>query len=91
MREKYSLNKLAELFLIKIVKYHGVQVSIISDQDPRFTSKFWVAFQETIGAELLYSTSYHPQTDGQSERTIQTLEKEEALVEAREEALLASF
>ena len=74
MREKYYLNKLAELFLLKIVKYHGISVSIISDRDPRFTSKFWKAFQEALGAELLYSTSYHPQTDGQSERTIQTLE-----------------
>ena len=44
VREKYSLNKLAELFLLKIVKYHGTPVSIISDQDPRFTSKFWRAF-----------------------------------------------
>ena len=74
VREKDSLNKLAELFWIKIVKYHGVPVSIILDQNPRFTSKFWAAFQEALGADLLYSTSYHPQTDEQSERTIQTLE-----------------
>ena len=65
VREKYSLNKLTELFLLKIVKYHGVPVSIILDRDPRFTSKFWRAFQEAFGAELLYSTSYYPQTDGQ--------------------------
>ncbi|CAN6729185.1 unnamed protein product [Malus baccata var. baccata] len=57
-----------------IVKYHGVPVNIISDRDPIFTSKFWVAFQEALGTQLLYSTAYHPQTDGQSERTIQTLE-----------------
>ncbi|XP_028963380.1 uncharacterized protein LOC126629798 [Malus sylvestris] len=57
-----------------IVKYHGVPVSIISDRDPRFTSKFWVAFQEALSSRLLYSTTYHPQTDGQFERTIQTLE-----------------
>ena len=44
VREKYSLSRLAELFISKIVKYHGVPVSIISDRDPRFTSKFWVAF-----------------------------------------------
>ncbi|KAM1052657.1 hypothetical protein ACFX2C_000230 [Malus domestica] len=50
------------------------EVSIISDRDPRFTSKFWVAFQEALGSRLLYSTTYHPQTDGQFERTIQTLE-----------------
>ena len=74
VREKYSLSKLAELFISKIVKYHGTPVGIISDRDPRFTSKFWRAFQEAFGAELRYSTAYHPQTDGQSERTIQTLE-----------------
>ncbi|CAN6704774.1 unnamed protein product [Malus baccata var. baccata] len=74
VREKYPLNKLAKLFIIKIVKYHGVPVNVISDRDPRFTSKFWVAFQEALGTQLLYSTAYHPQTDGQSERTIQTLE-----------------
>ncbi|KAM2491167.1 hypothetical protein PS1_042866 [Malus domestica] len=74
VREKYSLNKLAQLFISKIVKYHGVPVNIISDRDPRFTSKFWIAFQEALGTRLLYSTAYHPQTDGQSERTIQTLE-----------------
>ncbi|KAM1381762.1 hypothetical protein ACFX2F_034308 [Malus domestica] len=50
------------------------RVSIISDRDPRFTSKFWIAFQEALGLRLLYSTSYHPQIDGQLERTIQTLE-----------------
>ncbi|KAM2989431.1 hypothetical protein FF2_003416 [Malus domestica] len=44
VREKYPLNKLAKLFITKIVKYHGVPVNIISDRDPRFTSKFWVAF-----------------------------------------------
>ncbi|KAB2605791.1 S ribonuclease [Pyrus ussuriensis x Pyrus communis] len=74
VREKYSLGRLAELFISKIVKYHGVPVSIVSDRDPRFTSKFWVAFQEALGTRLLYSITYHPQTDGQSERTIQTLE-----------------
>ncbi|CAN6716442.1 unnamed protein product [Malus baccata var. baccata] len=74
VREKYPLNKLAKLFITKIVKYHGVPINIISDRDPRFTSKFWVAFQEALGTQLLYSTTYHPQTDGQSERTIQTLE-----------------
>ncbi|KAM2750852.1 hypothetical protein EV2_000078 [Malus domestica] len=74
VREKYPLNKLAKLFITKIVKYHGVPVNIISDRDPRFTSKFWVAFQEALGTNLLYSTAYHPQADGQSKRTIQTLE-----------------
>ncbi|KAM2748489.1 hypothetical protein EV2_027508 [Malus domestica] len=70
VREKYPLNKLARLFISKVVKYHGVPVNIISNRDPRFTSKFWTAFQEALGTRLLYSTAYHPQTDGQSERTI---------------------
>ncbi|KAB2607658.1 S ribonuclease [Pyrus ussuriensis x Pyrus communis] len=60
VREKYSLSRLAELFISKIVKYHGVPVSIVSDRDPQFTSKFWVAFQEALGTRLLYSTAYHP-------------------------------
>ncbi|KAM1073885.1 hypothetical protein ACFX2B_018695 [Malus domestica] len=74
VREKYFLSRLAKLFISQIVKYHGVPVNIISDWDPRFTSKFWIAFQEALGTRLLYSTAYHPQTDGQSNRTIQTLE-----------------
>ena len=73
-RELFFEHQLAEQFISEIVKYHGVPVSIISDRDPMFTSKFWVAFQEALGLRLLYSTTYHPQTDGQSERTIQTLE-----------------
>ncbi|KAM2560814.1 hypothetical protein TB1_011950 [Malus domestica] len=74
VREKYSLSRLAKLLISKIVKYHGVPIDIISDRDPRFTSKFWLAFQKALGTRLLYSTAYHPQTDEQSERTIQTLE-----------------
>ncbi|CAN6711082.1 unnamed protein product [Malus baccata var. baccata] len=74
VRDKYSLSRLAELFILEIIKYHRVPVSIISDRDPRFTSKFCVAFQEALGSRLLYSAAYHPQTDGQLERTIQTLE-----------------
>ncbi|GJR48308.1 putative reverse transcriptase domain-containing protein [Tanacetum coccineum] len=53
---------------------HGVPVSIISDRDSHFTSIFWRSLQEALGTNLDMSTAYHPQTDGQSERTIQTLE-----------------
>ncbi|XP_074336895.1 uncharacterized protein LOC141674067 [Apium graveolens] len=58
----------------EIVTRHGVPVSIVSDRDPRFNSIFWKQFQEYLGTRLKMSTAYHPQTDGQSERTIQTLE-----------------
>ena len=57
-----------------IVRLHGTPVTIVSDRDPRFTSKLWKEFQEAMGTELRFSTAFHPQTDGQSERTIQVLE-----------------
>ncbi|GKE29263.1 putative reverse transcriptase domain-containing protein [Tanacetum coccineum] len=53
---------------------HGVPVSIISDRDSHFTSRFWKSLQEALGTNLDMSTAYHPQTVGQIERTIQTLE-----------------
>ena len=69
-----SLEKLAQLYVDEIVRLHGVPVSIVSDQDPRFTSRFWPSLQTALGTRLHFSTAFHPQTDGQSERTIQTLE-----------------
>ncbi|GJT33947.1 putative reverse transcriptase domain-containing protein [Tanacetum coccineum] len=74
IREDYKTEKLAKIYTNKIVARHGVSVSIISDCDGRFTSHLWQAFQEALGTRLDMSTTYHPQTDNQSERTIQTLE-----------------
>nr|GEV39917.1 putative reverse transcriptase domain-containing protein [Tanacetum cinerariifolium] len=65
---------LARLYRSEIVARHGVPISIISDRDSRFTSRFWQSMQEALETRLDMSTAYHPQTDGQSERTIQTLE-----------------
>ncbi|GJW50835.1 putative reverse transcriptase domain-containing protein [Tanacetum coccineum] len=62
------------LYTDEIVARHGVLVSIISDHDARFTSRLWQTFQKALGTRLDMSTAYHPQTDRQSERTIQTLE-----------------
>nr|GFC17971.1 putative reverse transcriptase domain-containing protein [Tanacetum cinerariifolium] len=53
---------------------HGIPVSIICDHDPKFASRFWRTLQKALGTSLDMSTAYHPKTDGQSERTIQTLE-----------------
>ena len=69
-----SLEKLAQLYVDEIVRHHGVPGSIVSDRDPNLTSKFWSSLQATLGTCLHFSTTFHPQTDGQSERTIQTLE-----------------
>ncbi|GKB17201.1 putative reverse transcriptase domain-containing protein [Tanacetum coccineum] len=74
MHEDYKMDRLARLYLNEIVARHGVPISIISDRDSRFTSRFWQSMQEALGTRLDMSTAYHPQTDGQSERTIQTLE-----------------
>ncbi|GJV55527.1 putative reverse transcriptase domain-containing protein [Tanacetum coccineum] len=74
MREDYKMERLARLYLNEIVARHGVPISIILDRDSRFTSRFWQSMQEALGTRLDMSTAYHPQTDGQSERTIQTLE-----------------
>ncbi|GJS39766.1 reverse transcriptase domain-containing protein [Tanacetum coccineum] len=74
MRETDPIDKLARLYIKEVVTRHGVPVSIICDHDPRNSSHFWRAFQKALGTSLDMSTAYHPETDGQSERTIQTLE-----------------
>ena len=68
------MEKLAQIYIDEIVARHGVPLSIISDRDGQFTSRFWKLLQEALGTQLNLSTAYHPQADGQSERTIQTLE-----------------
>ncbi|GJT33659.1 putative reverse transcriptase domain-containing protein [Tanacetum coccineum] len=74
IRENDPLDKLARLYLNKIVTRHRLPVSIICDRDGRFTSNFWRSFQKALGTDLNMSTTYHLETDGQSERTIQNLE-----------------
>ena len=69
-----SLDHLAQRYVHEIVRLHGIPISIVSDRDPRFTSRIWKIFQDALGTRLNFSTAFHPQTDGQSERTIQTLE-----------------
>ena len=56
------------------VRLHGVSLSIVLDRDPRFTSRFWKELQSALGTKLKFSTTFHPQTDGQPERLIQVLE-----------------
>nr|GFA68603.1 reverse transcriptase domain-containing protein [Tanacetum cinerariifolium] len=74
MRETDPLEKLVKLYLKEVVARHGILVSIICDRDPRFASRFWRTLQKALGTSLDMSTTYHPETDGQSERTIQTFE-----------------
>ena len=66
--------KLARLYIEKIIRLHGVPASIVSNRHPRFLARFWQQLQQALGTKLCLSTTAHPQTDGQFERTIQTLE-----------------
>ncbi|GJT67827.1 putative reverse transcriptase domain-containing protein, partial [Tanacetum coccineum] len=74
MKEIDSMEKLTRQYLKEVVSRHGVPVSIIFDQDSKFTSHFWKSLNKALGTKLDMSMAYHPQIDGQSERTIQTLE-----------------
>ncbi|GKD43810.1 putative reverse transcriptase domain-containing protein, partial [Tanacetum coccineum] len=74
MKETDLTEKLTRLYMKEIVARHGIPVSIISDRDIHFTSRVWQSLHKALGTQLNLSTAYHPQTDGQSERTIQTLE-----------------
>ena len=74
VRLDYSMDRLAELYVSEIVRLHGIPLSIVSDRNPRFTSRFWKKLQSAFSTRLNFSTAFHPQTDGQSERVIQVLE-----------------
>ncbi|GJV73022.1 putative reverse transcriptase domain-containing protein [Tanacetum coccineum] len=73
IRETDSMEKLVRMYLKEVVTRHGMPVLIICDHDPRFASNFWRSLQKALGTNLDMSTAYHPQTDKQSERTIQIL------------------
>ena len=74
IQESISAEKLTDIYIREVVARNEVQVSIVSYRDVQFTSRFWKKFHEELGNHLHFSTTFHPQTDGQSERTIQTLE-----------------
>ena len=70
----YSVERLSQLYIQQIVRLYGVPISIISDCDSRFTAEFWESFQTALGTSLRRSSTFHPQTDGQTERTNQVME-----------------
>ena len=73
VRMDYSMDRLAELYVKEIVRLHGIPLSIVSDRDPRFTSRFWKELQLALDTRMNFSIAFHPHTDGQSERLIQVL------------------
>ena len=70
VRIDYNAEQLAKVYVKEIVRLHEVALSIISDRGTQFTSKFWRKLHDELGTQLTFSTTFHPQTDGQSERTI---------------------
>ena len=70
----FTLEEFYRLYIREIVRLHGIPVSILSNRDPRFTAHFWKSFQKAMRTQLMMSTAFHPQIDGQSDRTIQVLE-----------------
>jgi transposase InsO family protein len=64
----YSRPELAELYMSRIVPLHGVPKKIMSDRGTQFTSQLWERMHETLDTQLRFSSTYHPQTDGQTER-----------------------
>lgn len=74
VKTTYSLSKYMNLYIAKIIRIYGTPVSIVSDRDPSFVLKFWKSLQRAFGTKLNFNTAFHPQTEGQSEKTIQTLE-----------------
>ncbi|KAA3488059.1 Gag protease polyprotein [Gossypium australe] len=74
VRTNYSLEKLVELYILGIVRPHGIPSSIVYDHDSKFTSRFWKQLQMSFGTKLLFNIVFYPPTNGQSERVIQVLE-----------------
>jgi transposase InsO family protein len=74
MKTTYSRARLAELYMARIVCLHGVPKKIVSDRGSQFTSQFWQKLHECLDTRLNFSSAYHPQTDGQTERTNKVLE-----------------
>ena len=59
-----SMDRLIELYVSEIIQLHGIPVSIVSDCDPRYTSRFWIELQSALGTRFNFSTAFYPQTDG---------------------------
>jgi len=74
VKTTYRGDKYAQLYVDHILRLHGVPRRIVSDRGPQFTSRFWKSLQALLGTKLDFSSAYHPQTDGQTERVNQILE-----------------
>jgi transposase InsO family protein len=74
VRDTYDVTDVARVFVSEVIHLHGIPKKIISDRDSRFTSRFWTSLQSALGTQLNLSTTYHPETDGKTERVNQVME-----------------
>lgn len=74
VKTTFEASTIDQIFLKEIIRLHGVPRKIISDRDARFNSRFWKSLLQSMGTQLNFSTAYHPETDGQTERVNQVLE-----------------
>ena len=74
VKSTYEAGDIARIFMKEIFRLHGLPKAIISDRDVKFTSNFWKGLFADLGTKINFSTAYHPQTDGQTERVNQVLE-----------------
>ncbi|CAI7912114.1 unnamed protein product [Closterium sp. NIES-53] len=74
-KKSITAEETAPLFIATIVRLHGIPAAIISECDTKFTNNFWRNLWQQFGTRLQFSSSYHPETDGQTERTNQTMEQ----------------
>jgi hypothetical protein len=74
VKNNYTMERYAEIYLTKVVCLHGVPKTIVSDRGSQFTAHFWESLHDAMSTTLTFSTAYHPQTDGQTERVNQILE-----------------
>lgn len=68
VKTTFEAPTIAQIFLKEIIRLHGVPRKIMSDRDTHFTSKFWKSLLQSMGTQLNFSTAYHPETDGKTER-----------------------
>jgi hypothetical protein len=74
IRDTYDVTNVACVFVSKVIHLHRIPKNIISDRDSRFTSRFWTSLQSALGTKLNLSTTYHPKTDGKTERLNEVME-----------------
>jgi hypothetical protein len=74
VRDTYDITDVAHVFVSEVIHFHGIPKKIISDRDSGFNFRFWTSLQSALGTQLNLSTTYHPETNGKTDRVNQVME-----------------